>query len=232
MTCPFLLVYRFGRLAEYFANYVYGFLVLGIACYFLDNLREKVKRKGHFKVYKVVFLSLLVLILITPAIFFREYTTKTFNLVIQEYYRIFRKDIYYVHKDEAGVNGEIIRESIEIRMDYPEGVDEPGPSNVTGTFRLEGWAIDHNSSVEGSIIDMIEIFLDGKPGEGKLVAWTEPNVERLEIGEMYGKQHNNCGFRLYIDSLKFRNGKHTIFIYAHNQYFGWSSINFDIFVEN
>ncbi|GAG60015.1 unnamed protein product, partial [marine sediment metagenome] len=46
VTCPFLLIAKYETLAEYFANYVYGFLVLGVIGYFFDNLREKLKSKG------------------------------------------------------------------------------------------------------------------------------------------------------------------------------------------
>jgi len=105
-------------------------------------------------------------------------------------------------------------------------------SNINGIFRIEGWAIEYNSSVKDSVIDMIEVFLDGKPGEGKCIGYTKPNVERVELGQIYEKQHNNCGFRLYLDSSKFSNGKHTIYVYAHNKYFGWDFINFDVIINN
>lgn len=227
ITCPFLIIFKFNKLAEYFTNYVYGFLIFGIVGYFLDSLRVKLKGKKRLKAYRIIFLIFLILILILPPIFYRNYIETTFNTVKQEYNRIFNKDAYYSYKEELKINGEILKGNIEIAIDYPKDGD-----NISGPFMLEGWAIEHNSSVKDSVIDMIEVFLDGKPGEGKCIGYTKPNVERIELGEIYGEQFNHCGFRLFIDSREFENGKHTIYIYAHNKYFGWDFICIDINVEN
>src|SRR4030042_5359049 len=67
IICLFLLIFKLDTLAEYFANYVYGFLVLGIIGYFFDNLREKLKSKGTLKIFKIVFLSILILFLFASA---------------------------------------------------------------------------------------------------------------------------------------------------------------------
>ena len=68
IVCPFLLIFKLNTLAEYFANYVYGFLVLGVIGYFFDNLREKLKSRGTIKIYKKVFLSILVIFLLSSII--------------------------------------------------------------------------------------------------------------------------------------------------------------------
>ena len=112
IICPFLLIFKLNTMAEYFAIYVYGFLVLGIIGYFFDNLREKLKSKGTIKIYKVlgiigyffdnlreklkskgtikiykkVFLSILVIFLLSSAfIFVKDYWHNSgYTVVIKE----------------------------------------------------------------------------------------------------------------------------------------------------
>ncbi|MBA7655467.1 hypothetical protein ES703_63371 [subsurface metagenome] len=228
IACPFLLIGGYEKLAEYFANYVYGFLVLGVVGYFLDNLREKVKKKGYFKIYKIIFLSIFIIFLVFYIFVGGKDYIKTIPTEVKEIYmRTFHKEVYYSFKEEVSVNGEVLRGNIEIAIDNPQDGDD-----ISGLFILEGWAIEHNGSIKDSVIDMIEIFLDGKPREGKFIGYTEPNVERIELGEMYGEQFNNCGFRLLIDSQEFENGIHIIYVYAHSSYFGWDFVDFNIYVNN
>ena len=113
IICPFLLIAKLNTLAEYFAIYVYGFLVLGVVGYLFDNLREKLKSKGTSKIYKKVlgvvgylfdnlreklkskgtskiykkvFLSILVIFLLSSMfIFVRDYWRNTdYTVVIKE----------------------------------------------------------------------------------------------------------------------------------------------------
>ena len=112
IICPFLLIFKLNTMAEYFAIYVYGFLVLGIVGYFFDNLREKLKSKSTIKIYKVlgivgcffdnlreklkskstikiykkVFLSILVIFLFSSAfIFVKDYWHNSgYTVVIKE----------------------------------------------------------------------------------------------------------------------------------------------------
>ncbi|MHB8278406.1 MAG: hypothetical protein ACYDIA_12240 [Candidatus Humimicrobiaceae bacterium] len=138
VACPFLLIFKLNTLAEYFANYVYVFLVLGIVGYFFDNLREKLKSKSTIKIYKKVFLSILVIFLLSSAfIFVRDYRHNSdYAAVIKEnfiklagiaedkyikfiastkdiYIKTFKKDIYYSGMDVAEVDGKKISRDIK-----------------------------------------------------------------------------------------------------------------------
>jgi len=109
IVCIFLLLIKLNTMAEYFANYVYGFLILGIVGYFFDNLREKLKLKGTIKIYKKVFLSILILFLLSSAILYiidfrqnPDYPTtikENFNNLVttvkEKYIWIFKKNGYY-----------------------------------------------------------------------------------------------------------------------------------------
>ena len=226
VACPFLLIGGYGKLAEYFVRYVYGFLVLGIVCYFLDNLREKVKKKGYFKIYKKFFLFIFIIFFVGSMGYIIY--IKTIPTEVKEIYmRIFRKEEYYSFNEEVLVNGEVLRGGILIGIDTPQHGD-----NINGVFKLEGWAAEPWCYKKDSVIDKIEVFLDGGPWNGRFIGSTEPNIFREESGEMYGEQFNNCGFRLFIDSQEFENGIHIIYVYAHSSYFGWSSVNFNIYVNN
>ncbi|MHB8278408.1 MAG: DUF4214 domain-containing protein [Candidatus Humimicrobiaceae bacterium] len=353
IICPFLLIFKLNTLAEYFATYVYGFLVLGIVGYFFDNLREKLKSKGTIKIYKKVFLSILVIFLLSSAFIFvrdfrhnsdytvviRENFIKFANSTKDKYIRTFKKDIYYSGRDVAEVDGKKISRNIIINIDNPKA-----DSIISKTIDLSGWAIETNS-IYNTGIDRIEFFLDGKPGKGKYLGqfshnykselvsknyivnlynnfynrqpttmelnfwainleynimsyyevanniineskfmeksstnedflrrvyagllnkdWDVAMLDRMKkdltradilyilinseefkinseiynknislkknnldiirknVGEKYGKQFYLSGFNFQIDSTKYKNGKHTIYVYAHSPVFGW-----------
>jgi len=370
IICPFLLIFKLNTLAEYFANYVYGFLVLGIAGYFFDNLREKLKSKGTIKIYKKVFLSILVIFLLSSVfIFVRDFWSKSdYTVVIKEniikfaasakdkYVRTFRKDIYYSGTDVAEVDGKKISRDIIINIDNPKA-----DSIISKTIDLSGWAIETNSP-DNTGIDRIEFFLDGKPGKGKYMGsfsipyyksdtetvkvlenlylqfynrkpfkkelnywainleyrllsfydvvlsitnssgiigknlsnedfvkvlylglfnrevdvgglkyWSDLlngggvdrygvlniflnseefkirsdnysntvplrkemlNIMRTDVGGKYGPQFCLSGFNVYLDSTKVENGKHTIYVYAHNPIFGWDYKTLIVNIKN
>ena len=138
IICPFLLIAKLDILAEYFAIYVYGFLVLGIIGYFFDNLREKLKSIGTLKIYKKVFLSILVIFLLSSTfIFVRDFRRNSdYTVVIKEnfiklagiaenkyikfiastkdiYIKTFKKDIYYSGLDAVEVDGKKISRDIK-----------------------------------------------------------------------------------------------------------------------
>ncbi len=233
VICPFLLIARYVKLAEYFANYAYGFLVLGIVGYFLDNLREKIKKKGYFKIYKIVFLSIIILTLISPTLVFKDYVVKIPSYVVKipsfvkyRYLRTFHKEIYYSKRDEIILDGELLIENIVITIDHPK-VDR----KISGDVEIVGWAIEGNSR-ENSGIDKMEVFIDGNNENGKYLGNIDTNISREDVGKVYGRQFDVSGFKFKFSSLKFGDGKHTIYIYAHNTYFGWDYISFDIFIDN
>lgn len=369
IVCPFLLIFNQNTLAECFAVYVYGFLVIGIIGYFFDNLREKIKNKGYFKVYKTVFLSILICVVFVSAFFvYKDYFgTREYVLIIKNnavkvasqvrdsFLWTFNKRALYSKKDKVEIDGELLNENVIIAVDKPEE-----NSSVSGTIGIDGWVIEGNSK-ENSGIDKIDIFMDGKPGEGKhlgrvshpvitgnsatvdfitnlylqfynrrpqtdeinywvikmewgLVSYSEmpgiflsskefnerkiSNVDfinilyqglfdrpadtdgfkywadtlksganksevaavflssdefkrssegyyskvtikdtpldviRKDVGEKYGKQFDLSGFSFEFNSLKFKNGKHTFYIYAHSPIFGWNSRDFEIYIDN
>lgn len=175
ILCPFLLIFKLKALAEYFANYVYCFLVLGIIGYFFDNLKEKLKSKGTIKIYKKVFLSILIIFLLSSMfIFIKEYWRNTdyagsmketfvkfADNTKDKYLIAFRKDAYYSGVDYIEVDGKKISRDIVINIDNPKD-----DSIISKTIDLSGWSIETNS-IYNTGIDKIEFFLDGKPGNGK-----------------------------------------------------------------
>jgi len=351
ICCPFLVTSGNNKLAEYFVIYVYGFLVLGVAGYFLDNLRERLKKRDYFKIYRLVFLSLLILVLISPFVIYREYIPKLPDII--------KHANYYIKKESVKLDDSQIVENIIITVENP--IED---SQISGKIKISGWAIEGNSQ-DNSGIDRIEIFIDGKPGMGKnlnlanndieeedspaynLVKrfysqcynqkpedntvnywgtklesgevsitdvakkfilseefknrnlsnkayidllyrvllnrepddkgykyWSDRlsegtnrnvvlygflksieykglcrsyydkiskyleymnvgiNLPREDIGNSYGEQFNNSGFNFKFNSSMFDNGKHTIYVYAHNPYFGWNYVSFDIYIDN
>jgi len=178
IICPFLLIFKLNILAEYFANYVYGFLVLGVIGYFLDNFREKIRLKGYFKIYRRVFLSILICVIIGSVGFlvYKNYISeKGFTLFIRDgvmrieeitknrYLKTFNKKAYYSKEKYVKVGETEIEEDIVINIDYPKEGDL-----ISGKIDIKGWAIEKNSNTNTGI-DKIEVFLDGRPWEGKFI---------------------------------------------------------------
>jgi len=212
-TCPFLLIFKLNLLAEYFANYVYGFLVLGVVGYFFDNLREKLKSKVTIKIYKKVFLSILIIFLLSSAlIFVRDYWRNTdYAVLIKEnfvkfadsakdkYLRTFRKDIYYSGLDVIEVDGKKISRDIIINIDNPKA-----GSNISKTIDLSGWAIETNS-IDNTGIDKIEFFFDGIPGNGKYlgsfsIPYYKSDIETVKFLEnLYLQFYNRKPFSSELD---------------------------------
>jgi len=209
VACPFLLIAKYETLAEYFAIYVYGFLVLGVVGYFFDNLREKLKSKGTIKVYKKVFLSILVIFLLSSVfIFARVYLYNSdYTVVIKEnivkfaasakdkYIKTFRKDIYYSGMDIAEVDGKKISRDIIINIDNPKS-----DSSISKTIDLSGWAIETNS-IDNTGIDRIEFFFDGIPGKGKYlgsfsIPYYKSDIETVKFLEnLYLQFYNRKPFK-------------------------------------
>ncbi len=204
IICLFLLIFKLDTLAEYFANYVYGFLALGIIGYFFDNLREKLKSKGTIKIYKIVFLSILVLFLLSSTfiivrdfrrnpdypVLIKENFNKFAADVKDKYIRTFKKEIYYSGLDTVEVDGKKISRDIIINIDNPKA-----DSIISKTIDLSGWAIETNSKYYSGI-DRIEFFLNGKPGKGKYlgkiaIPHYEINTETVKVLENLFMQFYN-----------------------------------------
>jgi len=77
-VCPFLLIAKKENIAETFANYTYGYLVFGLLFILMGKLRERVKEKNRFVIFKKIMLSLIFLSLL-----FSNYLI--FPLILPEY---------------------------------------------------------------------------------------------------------------------------------------------------
>ena len=53
-----------------------------------------------------------------------------------------------------------------------------------------------------------------------------------DVVEKYGKQFYLSGFNFQLDTTKYKNGKHTIYIYAQSPIFGWDYKTLDINIKN
>lgn len=194
--CPFLLIAKYETLAEYFAIYVYGFLVLGVVGYFLDNLRVRLKKKGYFKIYRLVFLSLLILVLISPLIIYREYIPKLPHII--------RHKNYYIKKESVKLNGSQMGENIIITVENPKEDIE-----ISGIVKISGWAIEGNSQ-DNSGIDRVEIFIDGKPGVGKYLDLYDAKMteEDSPAYELVKRFYSQCyGQEPEVDTLNYLRAK-------------------------
>ena len=124
------------------------------------------------------------------------------------------------------LNGELLKETIVITIDNPKINRE-----IHGNVKIVGWAIEGNSK-ENSGIDKIEFFLDGNSEKGEYLGSTSTNILREDVGKVYGRQFDVSGFEFEFNSSKFKDGKHIVYIYGHNPYFGWDYISFEIFTYN
>ena len=365
----FLIIKGDFASAQSFANYIILLLVFSAIGFYLDNLKQILEKKGKNRLYKTAFLSILVAFLVFSIFIFIkdfynniEYTAiikksvlNSAEAVKNNYLRVFNKDRYYNKVDSIVIDNKKYEEQIFIGIDYPEK-----DSNVSGRVAIKGWAVETNS-VDNTGIDKIELFLDGKPGDGKFLGkylivykeeaetlklinnlysnfydrspskdelsfwamnlewntmsyydvinifinnskileknlgeeeyvsilyrivlnreadeiglkhWVEilsnssanyndvlysflnsdefkvlsesyykkvkikePDLDlvRRDVGNKYGKQFYLSGFSFVFDSTKFKNGEHTIYIYAHSPIFDWDYRTIDVDVKN
>jgi Tol biopolymer transport system component len=81
-------------------------------------------------------------------------------------------------------------------------------------IRVSGWAADLNVS-EGTGISKVEVFLDGPSGFGKKLGDAQINLERTDVGNIYGANFNNCGYSLTFDGSALEPGSsHKLFVYG------------------
>jgi hypothetical protein len=221
-VCPFLIFFNFENIAEYFTNLMYIFFVLSVVGYFFDNLREKLKSKGTNKIYKKVFLSILVIFLLSSAfIFVRDYRRNSdYTLLVKEnfvkfaasaknkYIKTFKKDVYYSGLDVVEADSKKISRDIIINIDNPKA-----GSDISTTIDLSGWAIETNSP-DNAGIDKIEFFLDGKPGKGKYlgsfsIPYYRSNIETVKVLEnlylqFYNRKPSENELNLWTINLEYR----------------------------
>ncbi|MBC8389011.1 MAG: DUF4214 domain-containing protein [Actinobacteria bacterium] len=213
LFCPFLLIFKEGHyqknLAEYFASYACGFIVLGISGYFFDNLKNRIRTKRIFKIF--IFVIIGTTILLSIFILYKDYkNNESYIVAVESFYkksivstkniflRTFNKEIYYSKKDFVIIDGVKVKEDIIINIDYPKK-----DSNISGIVNVKGWVIEKNS-IRGTGIDKIEFFLNGKPGKGKYLGKFSQNYNaELEtinyIENLYSSFYNRLptGSELY-----------------------------------
>ena len=229
IVCPFLLIFKLNTLAEYFANYVYGFLVLGVLGFFLDNLRVRSRDKGKLKVYKFI-ITFFVFSLIAFTIFF--YFNNVFisfkdlqlsylkNTNEQKYFYE-----YYKSYDRIFLNGKFVNNEVWMNITFPDK-----KAKFLDNIHIEGWALDENSK-ENSGIDKVEFWLDGKPGQGKFLGNANLGIQVNNIiSNFTEEQFKNCGFNGDIKIEDVNSGNHKLYVYAHSNLFGWiyKEINMEI----
>ena len=213
LFCPFLLIFKEGHyqknLAEYFANYACGFIVLGVIGYFFDNLKNRIRTKRIFKIF--IFVIIGTTILLSIFILYKDYkNNESYIVAVESFYkksivstkniflRTFNKEIYYSKKDFAVIDGVKVKEDIIINIDYPKK-----DSIISGIVNVKGWVIE-KYSIRGTGIDKIEFFLNGKPGKGKYLGKFSQNYNaELEtinyIENLYSSFYNRLptGSELY-----------------------------------
>ncbi|MCL4386582.1 MAG: DUF4214 domain-containing protein [Cyanobacteria bacterium] len=161
-------LFLFHRMADYFANYSFGFLIFGTISLFIYNLRNK-----YLKIFKIIFLSIIILMLsVTPLLIYfqpdckialKDIGTLIESKIKNNYFKIFNKKIYYAKKNKAFINGEIKEENIKIFIDFPKDGE-----NITGVAKISGAAFDLNSNLYPGI-DRVEVFLGGNPSEKNFI---------------------------------------------------------------
>ncbi|MCL4386584.1 MAG: hypothetical protein M1326_09795, partial [Cyanobacteria bacterium] len=229
IICPFLLIAKLNTLAEYFASYVYGFLCLGVIGFFLDNLREKAKNKGKLKVYKLFitfFISLMIIF--TIFFYFNNFLisfkdVKLYFLKETNQQRYFEE--YYKGINKIFTNGKFISNEVLMDITFP---DEK--LKFVDQVHIEGWALDKNSN-KNSGIDKVEVWLDGKPGQGKFLGNANLGINiNPVISGFTEDKFKNCGFNADIKIENINSGNHDLYVYAHSDLFGWvyKEINIEI----
>ena len=223
--CPFFLIAGYETIAEYFANYVYGFLVLGILGYFLDNLRERLKKKGYFKIYKIIILSISVLLLISPLLIYKDYVEKHSASIIEKV----KENIEYRY---ILITKKNIIDSKPLDKNIIIDINDPISNSIAyKDVKIRGWAID-NSSVDALGIDKVLFFLGKKNDEEKFIGLADINFLREDVGKVYGRQFDRCGFEIEFNSSKFKDGKYIIYVYAFGYQSNWSNVEYEICIDN
>jgi len=172
IACPFLIANNYLRLAEYFGNYTYGFLFIGLVNFYLDGLRGKLKKIGKFKIYKYTFLSIFIAVVLVSGITLLKDRIGPSNYYIFTDYiknsiKAINKNTNYSMIKEVTFNRETLKEQIMINIDSPKE-----NSKTKGLVQIEGLAIEKNAT-KGSGIDRAEFFVDGKPENGKNLGYFE-----------------------------------------------------------
>ena len=98
-------------------------------------------------------------------------------------------------------------------------------------IRVSGWAADLNVR-EGTGISKVEVYLDGPSGFGKKLGDAQINLERTDVGNIYGANFNNCGYALAFDGSALEPGSsHKLFVYGFSPNGSYQYIPRNITIE-
>lgn len=207
--------------ANYFGiNFVLTLLFIAIYSLFEGNLNNwEINRKNKtigLIVILFLFLSVTAVTLITNEGNIKKVIFKLEN----------PKD-YYVKIDEVTYGGKSYKNNVVLFVDEPQDM-----SQVSGIFRIEGWAADM-SELPGSKIEDIYFFLNDKPENGgkflgKQFTW----IRREDVQKIHGDKYKDSGFYFEANSRLLDNGLNKIYVYAKSNYFGWNYKILNIIVKN
>ena len=104
-----------------------------------------------------------------------------------------------------------VNENIRIVVDSPSS-DEI----ISGKVKISGWALD-KSSIKGTGIKSIKVYVDGLEGKGKLLGKAKYGTPRPDVAEYFEKDSFiNSGYKLDLDTESLLKGTHTLYIYAYS----------------
>jgi Tol biopolymer transport system component len=117
-------------------------------------------------------------------------------------------------KEEITVPGQAnLSQSIKMSIDSI-AENETITSDKLKEIRVSGWAADLNVR-EGTGVSRVEVYLDGPSGFGKKLGDAQINLERTDVGNIYGANFNNCGYSFTFDGSALEPGSsHKLFVYG------------------
>jgi len=223
IVCPLLFIFSKFDFSNYISLNIITLSFMAVTVYLLkDKLIS-----GYYKSKKISFkknagyvLAFLGVIFIILSVFNNKEETEN---VIE---RVFRPEKYYREIDKVKLGGVEYLNEMKVIVDRPESGD-----NVSGLFELEGWAADL-SGIEDACIDKIYLFLNNKPQDRGIYLERVDRIRREDVAEKYGEKYKDSGYYIVINSRKFEDGLHKIYVYAHSNYFGWAYAEVEIYADN
>ena len=229
ICCPFFLIFKNEIIAENFAIYVFGFLCIGILGFFIDNLREKSKKNGRIKAYKIITTIIMILVILSTSWF---YFRNIFYLFLEGELFFLKKtniDRYYEQKyksmDNMIVYGKLLKNKTKVNIVFPEN------GNVfVDNFEIMGWVTDEDLKYLQEI-DKVEIWLDGVAGKGQLLKNAHLKFKNnIFYKEFDDKYKNSFSYsQIYVSGVieeyhnpEIKEGRHDLYIYTHDPNFGWN----------
>ena len=229
ICCPFFLIFKNEHIAENFAIYVFGFLCIGVLGFFIDNLREKSKKNGRIKAYKISTTIIMVLIIFGTFLF---YFSNIFNLLLEGELFFLKKinlSSYNMQKYKSIntmiIDGKLLKNKTKVNIVFPEN------GNVfVDNFGVMGWVSDEDLKYVQEI-DKVEVWLDGVAGKGHFLKNAHLKFKNnIFYKEFADKYKNSFSYSdIYVSGIfegyhfsEIKEGCHDLYIYTHQPDFGWN----------